>query len=336
LTRALVVLLQCYRKKPEQARTRKRHPLDHVKSGGITPSKHQKIEEHEMEAVSELYAEAETRRRALQPTEKPLISMKDADEIVEECVESEFSDQEPIQTDKEEKDVESGILDDTTLDQYGASNVRHADSMDDLTWQLDVGLPPCADAVQTLLKYEQDLTTHQSGIHTSRSKSVTDLFDRFDSNAWVAGLLSHGRHYRCNANSGRRKEWYFEMKYLAIRLPDGMNTITIRPELAPQGQAHPNRFIRKWLPELEPASRLVIKGWGEKEDGLDFSDWIHDTVGQKDHRVTAMRIFHANTIVDWLEGLIGSVSLRPRRYATRSETTSSVKDFAEEHKSKWL
>jgi hypothetical protein len=38
LTRALVVPLQCYRKKLEQARTRKRHPLDHVKSGGITPS----------------------------------------------------------------------------------------------------------------------------------------------------------------------------------------------------------------------------------------------------------------------------------------------------------
>jgi hypothetical protein len=115
-----------------------------------------------------------------------------------------------------------------------------------------------------------------------------------------------------------------------------MNTITIRPELAPQGQAHPNRFIRKWLPELEPTSRLAIKGWGEKEDGLDFSDWIYDTVGQKDHLVTAMRIFKANAIVDWLEGLVESVSLRPRRYATKSETTSSVKDFAEEHKSKWL
>jgi len=70
------------------------------------------------------------------------------------------------------------------------------------------------------------------------------------------------------------------MKNLSIRLPDGMNAITIRPELAPQGQAHPNRFISKWLPELEPASRLAIKGWGEKEDGLDFSDWLYDTVGQ--------------------------------------------------------
>jgi hypothetical protein len=46
---------------------------------------------------------AETRRRALQPTEKPLISMKDAEEIVEECIESEFSEQGPIQTDKEEE-----------------------------------------------------------------------------------------------------------------------------------------------------------------------------------------------------------------------------------------
>ena len=77
-----------------------------------------------MEAVSKLYTKAETRRRALQPTEKPLISMKDAEEIVEECIESEFREQEPIQTDKEEeKDVGSDILDDTTLDQCGASNV---------------------------------------------------------------------------------------------------------------------------------------------------------------------------------------------------------------------
>jgi hypothetical protein len=101
---------------------------------------------------------------------------------------------------------------------------------------------------------------------------VIDLSDIFDSDAWVAGLLAHGRRYKC-ADRGRTKERAFEMRYLSIRLPDGMNTITIRPELAPQGQAHPNRFIRKWLPELESASRLAIKGWGEKEDGLDFSDW---------------------------------------------------------------
>jgi hypothetical protein len=62
-----------------------------------------------MEAVSKLYTDAETRRCALQPTEKPLILMKDVEEIVEECVESEVSDQ-------EEKDVESDRLDDTTLD----------------------------------------------------------------------------------------------------------------------------------------------------------------------------------------------------------------------------
>jgi hypothetical protein len=69
-----------------------------------------------MEAVSKLYAEVKTRRYALQPTKKPLISMKDAEEIVEEYVKSEFSDQEPIQTDKEEKDVKSGILNNITLD----------------------------------------------------------------------------------------------------------------------------------------------------------------------------------------------------------------------------
>src|SRR5205085_2444377 len=92
---------------------------------------------------------------------------KDAEEIVEECVESEFSDQ-------EEKDVESGMLDNTTLGQCGPSNVQHAYTMRDSTWPLDVGLPPCADAVQTLLNYE-GLTTHQSGVHTSKSKSVKDF-----------------------------------------------------------------------------------------------------------------------------------------------------------------
>src|SRR5205085_10132589 len=120
------------------------------------------------------------------------------------------------------------------------------------------------------------------------------------SNAWVAGLLGPGRRYRCTDRRWRHGR-FFEMKYLRIKLPDGMNTITIRPELAPQGQAHPNRFIRKWLPELESASRLAIKGWGEKEDDSRFDNWIYDTVGQRDHLVTASRIFHANTVVDWLE-----------------------------------
>jgi hypothetical protein len=205
----LVVLLHCYLKNREQARTRKRQPPDHVKAGGITPSKHQKIEKHEMEAVSKLYTEAETRRRALQPTEKPLISMKDAEEIVEECIESEFSEQEPIQIDREEeKDVESGILADTTLDQCGASNVRHADSMDDLTWQLDIGLPPRVDAVQTL-KYEEDLTTHQSRIHASRSKSVTNVSDTFDLDARVAVLLAHGRLYKCDDNRETKGHFFW-------------------------------------------------------------------------------------------------------------------------------
>lgn len=165
-----------------------------------------------------------------------------------------------------------------------------ADPMDDLTWQLDIGLPPCVDAVQIVLKYEEDLTTHQSGILTSRSKSATDLSVTFDPDAWVDGLLAHGRRYKC-ADDREIKGRVFQIKYLSIKLPDCMNAIAIRPELAPQGQAHPDRFRRKWLPELEPASRLAIKGWREKEDGSDFQDGIYDTVGRKDHLGTAMRIF---------------------------------------------
>ncbi len=289
-----------------------------------------------------LYTKAETRRRALQPTEKPLMSVKDVEEIVDECFKSGISEQELTQTDnEEEKPMETGISDDTTLDLCGALNTRNADSMDDITWQLDIGLPPCADMVQTLLEYEENMATHQSGIpkvnqiHLSRSKGMIDLSDIFDPGPWVAGLLAHGQHYKC-ADHTQTKGRFFQIKYLSIKLPDGMKAITIRPELVPQGHVHPNRFMRKWLPELEPAARLAIKGWGRKEDGSDFNDWIYDIVAQHDHVVTAMRIFKVNTIVDWLEGSIGSVSLRPRRYATKSEKTSSVKDFAEEHKSKWL
>lgn len=217
-----------------QASNRKRQPPDHVKSVGVTPSGHQKIEKHEMEAVSKLYTKAETRRCALQPTEKPLISMKDAEEIVEECIESEFREREPIQTDnEEEKVVGSDILDNTTLDQCGASNVLHAESMDYLTWQLDTGQPPCADAIQTLLKYKEDLTTLQSRIHTSRSKSVIDLTDIFDSDVWVDSLLTYRRRYKCTDHR-ETKGRFFQIKYLSIRLPDGINAITIRPELTPQ------------------------------------------------------------------------------------------------------
>jgi hypothetical protein len=105
--------------------------------------------------------------------------------------------------------------------------------MNDLTWQLDIGLPPCADTVQTLLKYEEDLTTHQSGTHTSRSKSVTDLSDTFDLDAWIAGLLAHGRRYKC-ADHRETKGRFIQMKYVSIKLSDGMNAITIRPSSSQQ------------------------------------------------------------------------------------------------------
>jgi hypothetical protein len=82
----------------------------------------------------------------------------------------------------------------------------------------------------------------------------------FDSDAYTARLLEHGRLYTCS-NHTETNGRFFRMKDLAIKIPDGMNSIYIRPELAPQGQAHPNRLIRKWLPELEPASRLAIRGW---------------------------------------------------------------------------
>jgi hypothetical protein len=238
LTRALVVLLHCYRDDQTHARTRKRHAPDHVKSGSITMSKHQKLEKHEMEAVLKLYTEAEARRTALQPTETPL----------------------------------------------------NANSMDDSTWQLDIGLPPFADEVQTLLEHEEDLPTYHSGIYVSRSKrsgisasrserseiyasrseSVIDLYyNTFDSDTYIAHLLAHGRLYTCS-NHTETNGRFSHMKDLGIKLPDGMNSISIRPELAPQGQAHPNRFIRKWLPELEPASRLAIKRMGSKRRRFRF------------------------------------------------------------------
>ena len=304
LTRALIVLLHSYRDDQKQAHLRKRHDPDHVKSGEIAPSKHQKIEKHEMEAVWKLHTEADARRAALQPTEKPLHADSMDDSI--------------RQMDDSIRQMDNSIP-----------------QMDDSIRQLDIGLPPSLDAVQTLLGFEDDLPTYQSGINESRSESIIGLYYSFDSETYVARLLAHGRLYTCSHHT-ETKGRFFCMKDFAIKIPDGMNSINIRPELAPQGQVHPNRFICKWLPELEPASRLAIRGWGQKEDGTDFDGWLYDTIGQKNHLVTAMRIFRANTVVDWLEGIIGSVSLRPRRYAGRSEETSSVEDFAEEYKSKWL
>jgi hypothetical protein len=126
------------------------------------------------------------------------------------------------------------------------------------------------------------------------------------------------------------------MKSLSIKIPDAMKTITIRPELAPHGQAHSHRFIRKFLPEFEPAARLAIRGWGTKEDGSTFRDWLYDTVARNDHTTTALRIFKANTIVDWLEGLEDSVYLRPRRYLGESENSSIIEDFVAACKDKWV
>lgn len=127
---------------------------------------------------------------------------------------------------------------------------------------------------------------------------MIDLYyNTFDSDAYIARLLAHRRLYTCS-NHVQTNSRFFLIKNFAIRLPDGINSIYIRLELALQFQAHSNRFIRKWLPELKPALRLAIKGRGQKEDGLDFNDWIYDTVGQKDHLVTAIRIFRANTVVD--------------------------------------
>lgn len=89
--------------------------------------------------------------------------------------------------------------------------------MDVLTWQLDIRPTPFADAVQTLLRYEEDLTTYQSGTHASRSKSVPDLSNTFNSDAWIAGLLTHGRRYKC-AGHREIKGRYFQMKAIIIRL----------------------------------------------------------------------------------------------------------------------
>lgn len=173
-------------------------------------------------------------------------------------------------------------------------------------------------------------------IRPSQSRTLKDfVFNCFDSDAWVRGLLENGREYKCSTHA-ETKVFFLEMKFLSIKIPDGMKSITIRPELAPHGQAHPQRFLRKFLRELERAARLAIKGWGEKEDGSFFNDWLYDTMGQKDHVITALRIFRVNTIVDWLEGSLKSVSLRPRRYLSKSEKTSSVEDFVAAYKDKWI
>ncbi|KAI1611985.1 hypothetical protein EDD36DRAFT_488971 [Exophiala viscosa] len=209
------------------------------------------------------------------------------------------------------------------------------DSMDDSTWDPDIGLFASANEVQTLLEYEEQLITDRSGIRKSTSGVQADLSDSRHSNRWVADLLEHGRLYK-GWSRPQKEGRFLQMKWLKIRIPDGMKAITIRPDLAPPGQAYPYRFISKWLPEFEPAARLAIKGWGDKEDGSHFNDWIYDSVGTAHPGVMAKRIFNANTIVDWLEGSIHLVTLRPRRYVTQSKTTSSLSDFWEKYKNEWL
>ncbi|KAI1623158.1 hypothetical protein EDD37DRAFT_695551 [Exophiala viscosa] len=298
LSRALIVLLSCF----NEEHTRKGRGVTNNNTSDTTSSKYQKIEKHEMEAVRKLYTQAETRRRTMQPTEKPLASLKDADEIVEERLEPESDEEEPIEPDKEEqRDIDTAFPD--------------PDSMDDSTWDPDIGLFASANEVQTLLEYEEQLITDRSGIRISTSGVQADLSDSRHSNRWVADLLEHGRLYKGWSRPQK------EGRFLQMKLAQDQDS---------------RWFISKWLPEFEPAARLAIKGRGDKEDGSHFNDWIYDSVGTAHPGVMAKRIFHANTIVDWLEGSIHLVTLRPRRYVTQSKTTSSLSDFWEKYKNEWL
>jgi len=171
-------------------------------------------------------------------------------------------------------------------------------------------------------------------------EEMTTLSDyRFDSQGWTQGLLSDGQWYHCADRTHCVQLRIFAIRGLAIKLAEGLRNLIVRIELAPDGEAHPHRFIRKWLPPLESASRLAIRGKGIKSDGSDFDDWLYDTINENSSKGTAQRIFKANSIVDWLEGdTEEQISLKPRRMRYEGKKvryTTSVMEFAEEFGAHW-
>jgi len=172
-------------------------------------------------------------------------------------------------------------------------------------------------------------------------EEMTTLSDyRFDSQGWTQGLLSDGHWYRCADHTHRvQRNRFFAIRRLSIKSAEGLRNLIVRVELAPDGEAHPHRFIRKWLPPLESASRLAIRGKGIKSDGSDFDDWLCDTINETSSKGTAERIFKANSIVDWLEGdTEEQISLKPRRMTYEGRKvryTTSAMEFAEKFGGHW-
>ena len=133
------------------------------------------------------------------------------------------------------------------------------------------------------------------------------------------------------------------MRGLTIKVPDGLQKIMIRAELAPDGEAHQHRFIEKWLPEGEAALRLAFHGEGTRLDGSYVSGWLSDAILLSDPYGIASRIFKVNSIVDWLEDISDAeILLRPHRwlvfYLRRGLTdgySTSVTTFAQKYSHHW-
>jgi hypothetical protein len=160
--------------------------------------------------------------------------------------------------------------------------------------------------------------------------------------AWKSQLLGEGQSYSCFKRPGVYSKT-IEMRGLAIKVPDGLEKIMIRAELAPDGEVHQHRFISKWLPEGEPALRLALYGEGIKSDGSHCSVWLSDAILRQNPHVTASRIFKVNSIVDWLEDISDAeILLRPHRWLRQQLRrgltdgySSSVTAFAAKYSHHW-
>jgi hypothetical protein len=323
LTRGLIVLLQCFRHKyckglGRVARPRKNGPRE------IDPSVNVRIGVEELKSVQALYAKAEARRAAVQQPEAELTSSK----IIQK---------ESSETDDNEELTKEDLAFETI-----------EENLDEITNpRPENDLLPSQENLGTLLDYQESFAdcrflVKRSGRkrHAILEEMTALVHHRFDSQGWIQGLLSSGQWYPCADHAHSVKlDRFFAIRGLSVKSVEGLRDLVVRVELAPNGEVHPHRFIRKWLPSLESAARLAIRGKGIKSDGSDFDDWLYDAMNQKSSKGIAERIFKANSIVDWLEGdTEKQISLKPRRMRYEGKkvryTTSAV-EFAEEFGAHW-
>jgi hypothetical protein len=375
LSRACVVLLACIQQDLRAQNIKSKCLRKNVARSFVT-TKHVPIEDGEWKAFRSLYAVAQINRMAAMPIESPLQSRLDKDIARDETAEDstinisergtystnvsaesastvlkdKVETTQPYDTSVEDdetkivKNATDNLLDDVIID--SDNNEQSPESMVSETYEKELLREesfPSLEFVQVIL--DNECASTERSYHTNDDDIINGILEvmpqyndgRVD--AVIKILLSDkGKEYNCGSHAhvnGR----YFDMRGLSCKVPEGLETITIQAKLARRGQEHPNRFISKWLPRNEPAARLALWGSGNRKDGLRFEGWLHDEVAQNSSEITATRVFKANGIVYWLEGMPESkIGLKPHclTYVNKiAKYTSSAKEYAEKYGSEW-